>query len=96
MAGTKDTPLQPMGFQQIASPAASTALTVPKGAKYAMFNISGAAGAQISFRDDGTAPTTTVGMLLTLGTNYWYTGKLDAVRVINGTTAGTLNVSYYA
>ncbi len=91
----KDTPLSPTGsYQQLVNPATSTALTVPPGARYAMLNVEGANG--IRMRDDGTAPTATVGILLTAGTNYWYTGKLAAVRVIAGGAAGTLNVLYYA
>jgi hypothetical protein len=56
-----------------------------------MFNID---TATCSFRDDGTAPTAAIGILLTVGTNYWYTGKLSAVRFISAT--GHVNVSYYA
>ncbi len=91
MAGVKDTPLTPKGFQQITSTSA-VALTVPAGARYAMFNVGTAA---VTFRDDGTDPTTGIGMIMAVGTNYWYTGKLSAVKVICAAT-GVLNVSYYA
>jgi hypothetical protein len=94
MAGQKDQSLQPLGFQQIAAPASSTALTVPAGARFAMFNVSGTQS--VVFRDDGVAPTATVGIILTTGTNYWYTGKLSAVRVIQAAASGNLNVAYYA
>lgn len=93
MAGVKDTPLQPKGYEQIVNPAASTALTVPDGAKFALFNVS--AGTAIRMRDDGTAPTATTGLRLILEDKYWYTGKLSAVRVIQQ-TSGTLEVLYYA
>jgi hypothetical protein len=93
MAGVKDQSLDPKGFQQLASPASSTGLTVPAGARFAMFNVS---GQTCVFRDDGVAPTATVGMLLTVGTNYWYTGDLSAVRFIQATAGGNVNVSYYA
>lgn len=93
MAGVKDTPLSPMGFQQIVGDTTSRSLTVPTGARYAMFNISGTTNT--TFKDDGTAVVSGVGMVLTPGTNYWYTGKLSAVRVIGAATS-TLNVSYYA
>lgn len=94
MAGVKDTPLVPKGYQQIVNPGTSTALTVPTGSRYAMLNVEGANG--VRFRDDGSAPTAAIGMLLTAGTNYWYTGVLSKVRVIAGGAAGTVNVSYYA
>jgi len=96
LAGVKDTPLSNMGFQQIVNPAASTALTVPTGSRYALFNCS---AGTIVWRDDGTAPTATIGIIMNPLTgavqNYWYTGELAAVRVIQA-TSGTLNVSYYA
>lgn len=90
MAGVKDIPLQPKGFQQL-TPAAATALTVPAGARFAMFNIDTASA---TFRDDGTDPTAAIGMILTVGTNYWYTGILQKVKFISAT--GHVNVSYYA
>ncbi len=93
MAGTKDEALQPKGFQQLVGDTAAHNLTVPAGARYAMFNVSGTTAT--AFRDDGTDPSTTVGMILTPGTNYWYTGKLAVVRVIAAATS-SLNVSYYA
>ena len=94
MAGVKDTALDTKGYQQLVNPGAAVALTVPSGARFAMFNVEGANG--IRFRDDGTDPTAAIGMLLTAGTNYWYNGKLQDVRVIAGGAAGTINVSYYA
>lgn len=92
MAGVKDTPLQPKGFQQLTGISSSTALTVPAGARYALLQ---ADTAEVRWRDDGVAPTATIGMkLLTTSDGYWYSGKLSALRVISAT--GVLNVSYYA
>jgi len=90
MAGTKDTPLSPMGYQRL-TPTSSTALTVPSGAKYAMFNVE---TASVYMKDDTTAASATSGIAITTGTNYWYTGKLSMVRVFSAT--GILNVLYYA
>ena len=95
MGMVKDARLKAKGYQQIVNPGSSTALTVPSGSQYAMFNVEGANG--IRFTDDGTTPTASVGMLLTAGTNYWYTGyDLADVRVIAGGAAGTLNILYYS
>lgn len=96
MAGVKDQILENKGYQQITSLTSSTALTVPAGAKFALIQAETAA---VRYRDDGTAPTSTVGMWLapTSATAYialWYTGKLEKLRFISAT--GILNVSYYA
>lgn len=90
MPGVKDTPLSPMGYQRL-TPTVSTALTVPAGARYAMLNVE---TASVYMKDDGTAASATSGVAITAGTNYWYTGKLSAVRVFSAT--GILNVLYYA
>jgi len=98
MPGTKDQNLQPMGYQQITALSASTALTVPAGAKYALIQ---AEVQEVRYRDDGTAPTGTVGMWLAPSTAdayiaLWYTGKLSALRFIESAASAKLNVSYYA
>lgn len=90
MAGVKDTPLQPMGYQRL-TPTSSTALTVPLGAKFAMFNVE---TATVFMKDDTTAASGTSGIAITVGTNYWYNGQLSRVRVFSAT--GILNVLYYA
>lgn len=83
----------PLGYQQLASPAAATALTVPTGATVAVFT---AEAQNIRWRDDGTNPTASVGMLLTSGSTFEYAGTLSAVKVIQATGGGILNVSYYS
>jgi hypothetical protein len=52
-----------IGFQEIstATLAASTALTVPAGTKHVWISVVGGA---VRMRDDGTAPTATVGVYL--------------------------------
>ena len=82
----------PLGYQQI-TPATSTALTVPAGATYAVFC---AEGQIVRFRDDGTAPTATVGFNLAVGVPVTYSGNLFAVKAIQSTTGGILNVLYYS
>jgi hypothetical protein len=78
----------PLGFQQL-TPAAATALTVPAGATLAVI----VSAASFTWRDDGVAPTTTVGMVWPATVPLYYNGTLSAIQVINA--AGTVNVSYY-
>lgn len=85
--------LSALGYQQITSLSTSTALTVPGGAGLAVIQ---AEGADVRWRDDGTAPTATVGMLLPAGAELRYTGALAALRLIQVSAGATVNVSYYA
>jgi hypothetical protein len=89
----RDGPLLPKGHQQLTSIAASTALTVPAGARYAILKCTAQA---VRWRDDGVDPTAAIGMLLDVGDEFLYTGKLAAVRVIEAAGGGVLNVAYYA
>jgi len=93
MAGVKDQVLENKGYQQLTSISSATALTVPVGARYAMIQCNNAN--DVRWRDDGTNPTTSIGMILP-NSGYpilWYTGKLQNLRVISA--SGQLNVSYY-
>jgi hypothetical protein len=87
--GSVDTPL---GYQQITSLSASTALTIPAGAKRAIIQ---AETQDVRWRDDGTAPTDSVGMVISAGDRLAYTGSLAAIRFIETTASAKLNVSYY-
>lgn len=78
----------PIGFQQL-SPTAATALTVPSGATLAVI----VSAASFTWRDDGVAPTATVGMVWPATVPLYYAGNLSAIQVINA--SGTVNVSYY-
>ena len=87
------TTTQCLGYQQITSLSASTALTVPVGATMALIVAETQA---VRWRDDGTAPTASVGMPLATGTSLSYDGDLKAIRFIQQTASAVLNVSYYA
>ena len=82
-----------LGYEQITSLSASTALTVPVGATMALIVAETQA---VRWRDDGTAPTASVGMPLATGTSLSYDGDLKAIRFIQQTASAVLNVSYYA
>ena len=82
----------PLGFQQLTSMTAATALTPPTGARIAVID---AEVQNVRWRDDGTAPTTTVGMRIISDTQLVYSGDLAAILFIAETAGAALNVSYY-
>jgi hypothetical protein len=101
-------PLTPLGQQTISSAtlAAATSLTVPAGATIADFYPEGTGGTNnncVRFRDDGTAPTASVGAPLQPGQLLLgYTGKpsgsaaLSAIQFILATGATcTVTINYY-
>jgi hypothetical protein len=82
-----------LGYQQITSLSASTGLTVPSGATLAVIVPE---AYPVRWRDDGTAPTGSVGMPLAIGTTLSYDGDLSRIRFIEQAASAKLNVSYYA
>ena len=82
-----------LGYQQITSLSSSTALTVPAGATLALIVPE---AQNVRWRDDGAAPTATVGMLVPANSSMSYDGDLKAIRFIAATSGAILNVSYYA
>lgn len=82
----------PLGYQQLTSLGSATSLTVPAGAVEALIVCE---SQTVRWRDDGTAPTASVGMPLTANTPFPYTGNLSALQIIQTTASATCNVSYY-
>ena len=82
-----------LGYQQITSLTSSTALTVPAGATLALIIPE---TQSVRWRDDGVAPTTTIGMPVLVNTSMSYDGDLKALRFIGIAAGAILNVSYYA
>lgn len=83
----------PLGYQQITSIAAATALTVPAGASIALIQAEAQA---VRWRDDGTNPTAAVGYPLAAGSELVYSGAgLSRLRFIEQVGGGILNVVYY-
>lgn len=78
-----------LGFQQL-TPVAATSLTPPSGATLAVVVCDTAA---CTWRDDGTAPTASVGMVWPVGVPLYYAGNLSAIQFISAT--GHVDVSYY-
>ncbi|OWT68087.1 MULTISPECIES: hypothetical protein [unclassified Achromobacter] len=92
---TVDATLTPKGYQQISSASLATAqaLTPPAGSRVALIQAEAQA---MRWRDDGTAPTATVGMLVPAGGSLEYNGDLTAIRLIAATAGAIANVTYYA
>lgn len=85
--------LDPAQYVQISSVASATGLgTIPNGARIALIQ---AEGADVRWRDDGTNPTSAVGMLLEDGQTLVYNSNLAAIKFIDVTTGAKLNVSFY-
>ena len=90
-SNTQDTFI-PLGHQQIA-PTASTALTVPSGARFALIGTSVQA---VRFTDDGTTPTLTVGCRISVEQGpFWYSGDLTALLFFNDVAGALVDVLYY-
>lgn len=81
------------GFQQITNLTSAVALTLPSNTSVAIVQ---AEGQTVRYRDDGVDPTTSVGMILIVGTVYKFDyQKLSAMKFIETTASAKLNVSYY-
>jgi hypothetical protein len=55
-----------------------------------------AEGAPVRWRDDGVAPTASVGMPIAVGVPLQYDGDLSKIRFIQQSASGILNISYYS
>ena len=82
----------PLGFQQLTGLSAAKGLTVPPGATFALVSPETQA---VRWRDDGTAPTATVGMPLAVNLPPVPLANLAALQFIEQTASAVLNVSYY-
>lgn len=93
---SKPNALAPLGYQQITAGtlASATSLTVPSGATIAIAQVE---TANVRWRDDGTAPTATVGMILTPSTQIVFSGavELAAAQFILQAGSPILDISYY-
>ena len=91
-SGVEPAALNCYGYQQITNLSAATGLTIPVGATVALIQ---AETQDVRWRDDGTAPTASVGMIIGAGTTLPYTGNLSAIMLIQATASAKLNISYY-
>lgn len=90
-----------LGYQQITNLSSAAGLTVPAldpstGLNCeAVFALIVAETQGVRWRDDGTAPTASVGMPLSPGIPLQYDGDLSKIRFIEQAASAKLNVSYY-
>lgn len=87
--------LVPAGFEQITNVVAAVGLTVPTTKPDARIAVIQAIGQNVRWRDDGTAPSATVGMQLSAGNDILYTGDLSAIQFIEEAGGAELNIMYY-
>ena len=90
-----------LGYQQITSISSSTALTVPTvdangSYQKPVLAVILAETQAVRWRDDGVAPSATVGMPLATGVTFVYDGDLSKIRFFEQTGGAKLNVTYYA
>lgn len=90
-----------LGYQQITSLSSAASLTVPQtdlnglACKPSLAIIT-AEGQAVRWRDDGVAPTATVGMPLASGATLQYDGDLTKIQFIEQTASAKINITYYA
>lgn len=83
----------PLGFQSLSVGSTAVGLTVPAGATMARVNVG---TGTVLYRDDGTAPTATVGFPVAGVQSFDYAGDLSAIKFIaSSTTAVQLSMLYY-
>jgi hypothetical protein len=95
MGQVKDATMSPKGYTKTVSAGAVITLTVPAGASRVLLK---AETKGFRWRDDGTNPDGTTGMLIDTGDEFWYTGQLRAIRLIEdgASSTATLHASFYA
>ncbi len=82
-----------LGYQQMTTLTAAAVLpSIPAGAEEAFIVCT---GQTVYWRDDGIAPTATVGMPLTVNQPFPYTGSLPRMQIIQTAPTAVCNVTYY-
>jgi hypothetical protein len=90
-----------IGYQQITSLTAAASLTVPQRDLSGLnqrptFALITSLTGNVRWRDDGVAPTASIGMPLAAGVTLQYDGDLTRIRFIDNGGTAELNISYYA
>lgn len=75
-----------------ASAASLTSGGIPRGATLAVISTEGAA---IRYRDDGQAPTTSVGMPLAVGQAFTYQSTLSKLMLIQQASSAVVDIAFY-
>jgi len=85
--------LRPKGYQQITTLSSAVGLTMPTGG--CTVAVIQAESKSVRYRDDGSDPSGTVGMVIAAGESITYTGSFSAVKFIETAASAKLNVLYY-
>jgi hypothetical protein len=84
--------MRSLGFAPLTVSAATPLPSIPGGTLEALVVCE---AQNVRWRDDGTAPTATVGMLLQPGVAFPYIGSLPRIQFIQATSGAACNVTYY-
>lgn len=84
-----------LGYRQVTATSGAFALpTPPAGTRRAIIQADGQA---LRWRDDGTNPTATVGMLIANGSELRYDGAdMGAIKLIAAAAGAIANIAYYS
>ena len=101
MAGSLKAITSCLGYQQITGLSTVQTLTVPNRDAQGMSVKPSLAlitplTQTVRWRDDGVAPTASVGMPLLAGVTLQYDGDMTRIQFIEATASAELNISYYA
>ena len=88
---TADAAIRPLGYVQLTNLATATGGGIGTGRVALIQTLN----QNVRWRDDGTAPTTTVGMRLHAGETFLYTGDLRELLLIEEVAGAELNISTY-
>jgi hypothetical protein len=86
-----DANIEPAGYRKITSLSSAKGVQIGEG-RVALIQ---AINQNIRYRDDGTDPTASAGMVLFAGQSMWYTGDLRRLRFIEETAGAGVNVLAY-
>ncbi len=84
--------MRPVGVIAMPTITSATIMPVPAGADVALISPE---TQNIRWRDDGTAPTATVGMILYTGDTLWYSGDLSKLQLIEVAATAGGHVAFY-
>jgi hypothetical protein len=83
----------PRGYVQVTNVSAAVGIgALPDGATRASIQ---AESQDVRWRDDGTNPTTSVGMVLKANATLDYAGDMAAIKFIETSASAKLNVAFY-
>lgn len=86
-----DAIIEPVGYRKLTSLSSAKGVEIGEG-RVALIQ---AINQNVRYRDDGTDPTSSAGMVLFAGQSIWYTGDLRAIRFIEEVAGAEVNILAY-